>query len=596
MPRFIYTWKKFGKALALWSALILVLGGQQVWGQSALSADASPFERTGVLWLGFALVFGGSLLALARFRKLARMRNRLAEELHQKQEEIANINQQWKSRFRNQGQNLRDKQHLLEGVLRNLPGMVYRAKFDGQYSPLYVSQGVSKLLGLTPDEIMEQGIVGLDKIPEPYHAYVIESSRKAIEEGGLHEVVFPIEVNGGWKWMQNRFFYSGIKVDGFPVTDGLIIDITEQRNAEMALRAREEMLTKILNGTHEYIVFVKVERPDDLRIETVNQRYIDGFTRLGITLDHQTIAGMEVRDFMRESLRYNEDAIAFRMDRISESINTRKAVYFDETISGKDGRMAYIESHVMPVFDEQGSCSHLIYSSWDITRRKMEDERILSAIIETEDRERTRIAKEIHDSLGQTLTSAVMNLHLLRPQIPENSPLFSSLHAAYVQIQTAIDESRRMAYNLMPKAIHDFGLTLALESQIQQLKSASDIRFQFRHNIGAERLPLRWEKSLYRIAQIALDNALKHADASCISLQLQKHDRGVSFMIEDNGRGFDPEQIAQKEATIGLSSLKTRAQSLGGSVDISSAPGKGTLIHVEIPFAPTHESHKNSVG
>ncbi|MEL6256581.1 MAG: PAS domain S-box protein [Bacteroidota bacterium] len=474
-----------------------------------------------------------------------------------------------------------DDRDLLAGIMKNLPGMVYRSKYDGKYTPLFVSEGVKGLLGLSPEEVKAQGITGAQYIPEEYLQRQLEKTRKAVEEGGIHESIFPFDINGKRIWVLNRFFASGVSEDGYPVTDGIIIDISKQIESEEALKENSKMLSLIFNGTKDYMGLVRVGE-EELTVMSVNDSLINGFAQAGVDIQEANKRELSLREFLTLTLQFQEELVEMRMQHIKESIQSREIAYFEETIRRPDGKVAFLETQAIPLRAREDTVTHVLYVSRDITRKRLADDTLLAAIIDAEDKEKDRIAKEIHDSLGQLLTSAAMNFKRLRKQIEADDDMKSAYQAGLKNLHTAIEESRSIAYGLMPKAIHDFGLVLALESLLEGLRKASEIIFQFNHNLTSERLEKKIERSLYRIAQISLDNILKHAKASEVSIQLMKHTGGISFMIEDDGIGFDKNTFIRSNS-MGFNSLKTRVMSLMGTLDIESDAGKGTLIHVEIP-------------
>ena len=474
-----------------------------------------------------------------------------------------------------------DDRELLAGIMRNLPGMVYRSKYDGKYTPLFVSEGVKALIGLSAEEVKKQGITGSQLIPDDFLKIQLERTRKAVEEGGIHESIFPFGIEGERIWVLNRFFASGVSEDGFPVTDGIIIDINKQIESEEALKENSKMLSLIFNGTKDYMGLVRVGE-DGLSVMSVNESLIKGFAQSGVDIQEANKKELSLREFLTLTLQYQQELVELRMRHIKDSIKTGEIAYFEETIRRPDGVFAFLETQVIPLRAREDTVTHVLYVSRDITRKRLADDAQLSAVIDAEDKEKDRIAKEIHDSLGQLLTSAAMNFKRLRKQMEGHEEMKTAYEAGLANLHTAIEESRNIAYGLMPKAIHDFGLVLSIESLLEGLRKGSDIMFQFNHNLGDKRLDKKIERSLYRITQLSLDNILKHAQASEVSIQLLKHEGGLSFMIEDDGIGFDKKTMIRSNS-IGFNSLKTRVMSLLGTLDIESDPGKGTLIHVEIP-------------
>lgn len=220
----------------------------------------------------------------------------------------------------------------------------------------------------------------------------------------------------------------------------------------------------------------------------------------------------------------------------------------------------------------------------DITLKNKMQEEAMQLIIEVEDNERLRIAKELHDGLTQNLT--VSNLHLLGIEEELNANLSSKSLEKYKKAQyvlnQSIAESREIAHNLMPKAINNFGLAISLEQLISDMQSAEpSIDWVYYTNFQNFRLLPNLEVHLYRIVQEALQNILKHSEAKNASVQLIKHDSIISLTIEDDGVGFDFEM---NKPTFGLNSIKTRSLAIGAKLNLDSNKNSGTCINIELNY------------
>lgn len=215
-------------------------------------------------------------------------------------------------------------------------------------------------------------------------------------------------------------------------------------------------------------------------------------------------------------------------------------------------------------------------------QRKNTEKRMVSAILETEDIVRKRIAIDLHDSLGQLLSSASMNLQTI---VTELHYLSKDKQEAFYRVmntlQTAIAETRGMARNLMPKTVEEFGLVSSVEGMIESLGD-SETEIYFFNNLADMRLTINIEVMLYRIIQESVNNILKHAKAKYVSIQLIEYNDSINLMIEDDGVGFEVASSKNKSG-VGLLSIKNRVKSLGGTLTIDSSEGSGTTISVEIP-------------
>lgn len=217
-------------------------------------------------------------------------------------------------------------------------------------------------------------------------------------------------------------------------------------------------------------------------------------------------------------------------------------------------------------------------------RRQREAEfrtRFLRQVMAAQEEERRRIARDLHDEIGQSLTSLIVGLRVLT-----ESPAVGGMQgnaAALRDIAAATyDEVRRLARGLRPSVLDDLGLVPALERHILDYAEAHAVAADFEsEGFGTARLPEAVETALYRIVQEALTNTAKHAAAGHVHVTLSRDNVTVRLVVEDDGRGFDA--AAPRADGVGLSGIHERAALLGGSVHITSRPGQGTRLDVRVP-------------
>jgi signal transduction histidine kinase len=149
-------------------------------------------------------------------------------------------------------------------------------------------------------------------------------------------------------------------------------------------------------------------------------------------------------------------------------------------------------------------------------------------------------------------------------------------------VVATLQDVRRLAVELRPKALDDFGLVPALERLVQTLSEATGISVDLEAGLGADRLPAEIETTLYRIIQEALTNVVKHAEAQNVSVLLVRREGSVTALIEDDGRGFDPTSI--REDGLGLLGMRERVELHDGHLKLETSPGAGTTLVVEMPL------------
>jgi len=215
----------------------------------------------------------------------------------------------------------------------------------------------------------------------------------------------------------------------------------------------------------------------------------------------------------------------------------------------------------------------------DLSERVARD--ALRRVVAAQELERKRLARELHDETGQALTSILLGLKEVEEA---RSPVEARAATASLRdlVVGTLHDVRRLAVELRPKALDDFGLVPALERLAETFTGQTGIEVDFEATVGEERLPPEIETALYRIVQEALTNVVKHAGAHHVSVVLTRKDAAVTAVIEDNGRGF--EAAGTDGAGLGLVGIRERLGLLDGRLAIESTQGSGTTIVAEVPL------------
>lgn len=284
----------------------------------------------------------------------------------------------------------------------------------------------------------------------------------------------------------------------------------------------------------------------------------------------------------------------------------REEVWQDEIFDyASDGTGFWLDVTLIPVFDNAGSLYQYLIISNDITNRKNteRENRMLNeekmrregveqkiksyAIINGQEKERKRIAAEIHDGIGQMLTSLRMKLEQIEDRSTTPDPEVVMVNN---MLSKLITETRRICSDLMPSVLEDFGLRSAIDDLVKSVKDADrKMEVLVDANIRVSPLPRELEMSVYRILQEGLNNVVKHSQASLVEIYVDTSGDYLNMMIKDNGKGFyfNNHQLHLKDLARkmnGIRGMKERAELLNGAFNISTEPGKGTIIQLEIPL------------
>ena len=212
-------------------------------------------------------------------------------------------------------------------------------------------------------------------------------------------------------------------------------------------------------------------------------------------------------------------------------------------------------------------------------QRQLLNKRILTAVLRTEEKARSRFSKELHDGLGPLLSSARMSLSALSREERSADQREIIDNTTYV-IDEAIRSLREISNNLSPHVLNDFGLARGVQDFIDKSAAMHDAKIRFTTNLRTERYDTDIEVILYRVICELINNSLKHAACTSINLSLSQNGSELALDYTDDGRGFNPQ--AMMDCGMGLSNISSRINSLGGTFGISSAKGKGMRAAIRV--------------
>lgn len=373
--------------------------------------------------------------------------------------------------------------------------------------------------------------------------------------------------------LQDTFIPTQLEVDR--IGDNIHIRLNSNEKTSTELINEVETLQKMIDLV-PHAIFLKDSKR---RFLIINQQVAEHHN-----LKIEDMIGKSDEDFFA-----TEDASKFIA--LEENLLEDKQPLHEEEMFTINDETKYMDSIKMPFYIRHKDEWGILGISMDITVRKrlLEEQthlklenqkKLMRAVVDTQERERKKIAQDIHDGVGQLLSAASMNLDAVISNAsikPEES-----LKTSNELVHQAIQEVRTLTKNLMPNVLKDFGLVEALKKLADIVKNidGTDIVFNA-HGIDIK-LSEQIEINLYRIAQEIINNALKHAGASEISIQLFSRDNVLIIQIEDDGNGFDLHDVLKKHEGLGISSIQNRADLINADLDIDTQPGHGCSYSIVI--------------
>ena len=460
---------------------------------------------------------------------------------------------------------LRHQSYKFEMIAKSSNDVLY--DWNMKSDEVWWSEGWQLRFGIAETEIENNFEWWKQRIHPDDREKVSTSYLKAIESGDESWIEY-------YKFKNGRGRYSIVIDKGYFIRDefgkalnmvGTISDITADVKAKEELKSSEQQYRLLFEQNP---IPMMIFDPKTYNFTAVNDAFI---RKYGYERDE--IHQMSILDIRPES-----DSETVKKD-IKENRGTNS---FGEWVHlTKDGSRLIVEISASDIFYKEKIQRLAI--AHDITEQRKAEERAISAIIEGEERERLRIAKELHDGLGQYLSAANMNLKSVFEDLPDLPHRLSEAYGSGLQfLNHAISETRNISQNLLPKAIQDYGLELAIESLISHLRSSNEIEFYFYKNLGDAEIPDKVQINLYRIFQEAMNNAIRHGKPQRIDVQLVYSSKELLLIVEDNGTGFD---IADDSRFgIGIRSMRTRAGAMAADLDIVSNKGRGTIVNVVVPL------------
>lgn len=452
----------------------------------------------------------------------------------------------------------------------------------------FINQACCAITGYSREEALAQTAAQRFEIVHPDdRARAIDRQRR-FERGEPIEEVDELRIrrkDGEERWVlaSNKSF----TLQGKPARLGIVIDITDRKRAEAALRESEVRLRRILDTMFVFVGLITLE----WEIVEVNQSPLDA-----AGLKREDVLGRKVP----ETYWYSHSPVVQAQVRVALARAAQgEIVREDFTIRVASERNIVIDLTLAPLRDAEGRVTQIVGSAVDITARKQAEAelrastdqlRALSArLLAAREEEGTRIAREIHDELGGALTGFKWDLEELERTLAganngeglgaarDRIPMLAD------NIDSTIDVVRRISAELRPGVLDDLGLVAAVEWQAQQFQQRTGLTAQC-ELCGDVDLARDRAIAVFRVFQEILTNVMRHAQATRIDIKMAESDGALMLEVKDDGRGIS-ETERENRSSLGLLGMHERVQLVGGEIEISGASGKGTRVVVSVPLA-----------
>ncbi|GEM01728.1 two-component system, NarL family, sensor histidine kinase DegS [Halolactibacillus halophilus] len=349
-----------------------------------------------------------------------------------------------------------------------------------------------------------------------------------------------------------------------------IYNITEQARVEY--ETLTEKIARLRIEIEEIIsendLLERKERVSRQRLATVSENF-SMYSEKEIQKVYETAHNFQVEYRMKQereqTLRKERDDIERRLRSIDDTIERAESLV---------GKVSIVLNYLTDDFKEITS----------LIEDAKEKQMFGLKIIEAQEEERRRISREIHDGPAQMMANVLIRADIVDRTYRERSPeeALVEIKSMRKMVRESLYEVRRIIYNLRPMALDDLGIVPTIRKYLQTLSDYHDLVIHFHEQSNHERLEEKYEVAIFRLTQEAVQNAIKHAEASVIDVKLVVSKTRVNVSVKDDGKGFILYET--KSQSFGLIGMRERVDMLDGTLELTSNPGKGTHVFINIPL------------
>lgn len=446
-------------------------------------------------------------------------------------------------------------------IIDNIPIVIWKSDASGK--TIFVSKNVETVYGYTSEEIYKYGTkVWLERI----HPDDVKRTQEKFGRLFTHKEPFDVEYriktkSGKWIWLHDiadKTYMEG----GKQVAFGVFHDISERKSMENEFKRSEEKFRNLFNAVSDAILIIDLEGKMLEINEAATKRY--GYTR-------EEFLKLHPKDYIApEYFKHLTSRIGSLR---SEELKTYESVHI-----AKNGEEIPVESSIRKIFYDDKPA--ILALSRDISERKEMQRKLFNTMIEAEERERERYAKELHDGLGPILSTCKIYFHTINV-LKDEKKKKEHIHRTGELLEDALQSIKDISNNLSPHILRNYGLGQALQSFVSKLEHITKIQFSITSNLR-RRFPETIEFTLYRILVELINNSLKHSQAKTIKIVLHKKANKTIISYSDDGIGFDYKMVKSAKKGFGLLNLENRIKEIGGTYYFQTAPNCGTIVNISL--------------
>lgn len=446
----------------------------------------------------------------------------------------------------------------------------------------YASAAVKRILGYREEDILHTN--AFQYIHPEDLGWALQSFEREVDENPVIKfiVVRVLKKNGEWLWCMVR----GHNLLANPAIRALAVyihDDTPRLHATEALKQSEKRFRTLIRDLQIGVLLQDAQG----RIEMTNQATCKLFD-----INEEEVLGGKVWELYDDVTHENGSRFQQSERPSFRAIQSKQLV--KDVVMGvwnwKQKERVWLMVSSDPILDEAGNVLHVVSSFTDITERKklerksfaekMAHQRQLSqATIEGQEKERLEIGKELHDNIGQQLTTVKLFLDMAKATADEKTLLV--VNQALRGVSEIINDVRSMSRSLVPPTLKDLGLIDSINDLIESFRSTQSLSIELDYfEFDEDQVPDNKKLALYRMLQEQLNNVAKHADARHVSIILRQTPGNILLQVKDDGKGFDIHKIKRG---LGIANINNRAEVFGGNVLLNAAPGEGCEMNVCLP-------------